>query len=76
MNILLMDYKKVFDRVPQGKLWNIMKNIGFPDHTVKTVQSLYINTRIKIDRGKSVGNKEIHINQGVKQWCPMSPNII
>jgi hypothetical protein len=40
-----------------------------PDHIVKTVQSLYINTRIKNDKGTSVSNKEIHINQGVKQGC-------
>jgi retron-type reverse transcriptase len=39
------------------------------------VQSLYINTRITIDQGTSVSNKEIHINQGVKQGCPMSPTL-
>jgi hypothetical protein len=73
--ILFIDCEKAFDRVPQGKLWNIMKNKGFPDHTVKTVQSLYINTRIKIVKGTSVSNKEIHIHQGVKQGCPMSPTL-
>jgi retron-type reverse transcriptase len=52
-----------------------MKNKGFPYHIIKTVQSLYINTRIKIDKGTSVSNKEIHINQGVKQGCPMSPTL-
>jgi retron-type reverse transcriptase len=39
------------------------------------VQSLYINTRIKIDKGTSVSNKEIHINQGVKQGYPVSPTL-
>jgi hypothetical protein len=52
-----------------------MKNKGFPDHIVKTVQSLYINTRIRIDKGTSVSSKEIHINQGVKQGCPMSTTL-
>jgi retron-type reverse transcriptase len=37
------------------------------------VQSLYINTRIKICKGTSVSNKEIRKKQGVKQGCPMSP---
>jgi hypothetical protein len=50
-----------------------MKNKGFPDHNVKTVQSLYINTMIKTDKGTTVSNKEIHINRGVKQGCPMFP---
>jgi hypothetical protein len=52
-----------------------MKNKGFPDHIVKTVQSLYINTKIKTDKGTSVSNKEIHINRGAKQGCPMSPTL-
>jgi hypothetical protein len=52
-----------------------MKNKGFPDHIVRTVQSLYVNTRIKIYKGSSVSNKEIHINQGVKQGCPVPPTL-
>jgi hypothetical protein len=52
-----------------------MKNKGFPDHIVKTVQSLYINTGIKIDKGTSISSKEIYINLGVKQGCPMSPTL-
>jgi hypothetical protein len=69
--ILFVDYEKAFCRVPLSKLWNIMKNKVFPDHIIKTVQSQYFNTRIKIDKGTWVSNKEIHINQGVKQECPM-----
>jgi hypothetical protein len=49
--VLFVDFEKAFDTVPRGKLWNIMKTNGFPDHIVKTVQILYINTRIKIDKG-------------------------
>jgi retron-type reverse transcriptase len=60
----------------KGKLWNIIKNKGFPDHIVKTVQSLYINKRIKIDKGTSVSSTEIQINRGVKQGCPMSPTLV
>jgi hypothetical protein len=71
--VLFVDCEKAFDRVPRGKMWNIMKNKGFPDHIVKAVRGLYINTRIKIDKGTSVSNKEIHINQGIKQGCPMFP---
>jgi hypothetical protein len=49
-----------------------MKNEGFLDHIVKTVQSLYINTTIETNKGTSLGSKEIYINQGVKQGCPVS----
>jgi hypothetical protein len=53
-----------------------VKNKGFPDHIIKTVQSLYIDKRIKTDKGTSVSSKEIHINQGVKHGCPMSPTLV
>jgi hypothetical protein len=37
--------------------------------------SLYINKRMEIGKGTSVSNKEVHINQGIKQGCPMSPTL-
>jgi hypothetical protein len=55
--LLFIDCEKAFDRVPPGKLWNMVKNEGFPDHVVKTVQSMYVNTKIKIDKGTLVGSK-------------------
>jgi hypothetical protein len=63
--VWITDNENASDKVPRGKLWNIM-NKWFPDHILKTVQSLYINTRIKNDKGTLIGNKEIHTNQGVK----------
>jgi hypothetical protein len=65
-----INYEKVFDRVPHGKLWNIIKNKGFPDHIVKTVQILYINARMKTDKETSTGNQELHITQGVIRDVP------
>jgi hypothetical protein len=73
--ILFIDYEKAFDKVPLGRLWNIMKSRGFLDHIVKTVQSLSINTRMKIDKGKLDDSKAIYINQGVKRLSNV-PNII
>jgi hypothetical protein len=66
---LSIDCEKVFDRVPEGKLRNIMKNKEFPDHIVKTVQNLHINTRIKTDKGTLVDNKEEH-KKGVPYIMP------
>jgi hypothetical protein len=51
----------------------LQRCILFVDHTVKTVQSLYINITIKTGKETTVGNKEIRINQRVKQGCPISP---
>jgi hypothetical protein len=74
--ILFIDYENAFDRVPQGKLWNIMKNKGFPDHIVKTVQSLHINTGINTYKGTSISSKEITYKSRSKTRMPCVPNII
>jgi hypothetical protein len=60
--ILFIDYEKAFNRQPRGKLWNGNEEQRLADHTIKTVQSLYINTRIKTDKETYMGNKQIYIN--------------
>jgi hypothetical protein len=39
--IFFIDCEKAFDRVPRGKLWNIMKNKGFPDHSKNCTKPVY-----------------------------------
>jgi hypothetical protein len=41
----------------------------------KTAQSVYFNLRIKIDKGKSVHNKEMYVKQQVKQEYYLLPRI-
>ena len=31
-NICFIDYAKAFDRVDHNKLWNVLKEMGIPDH--------------------------------------------
>jgi hypothetical protein len=70
--VLFIDYEKAFSGVPGDKLCNIMKNKQFPDHTVKTVKSLYVNTRLKIDKRTLVGNEEMYMSRSKTQdlQCP------
>jgi hypothetical protein len=51
-----------------------MNTKGYPQHLVKVVQSLNKNTYISIDNGSNSSTYEV-INHGVRQGCPMSPNI-
>ncbi|KAJ4450607.1 hypothetical protein ANN_02033 [Periplaneta americana] len=64
--LLFVDFEKAFDRVNRAKLWAIMKERGYPHHLIKSIQSLYEETKIviKADEKKS---EEILINQGVRQ---------
>lgn len=70
-HILFVDFVKAFDRVSRGKLWEIMKERGYPLHIVKTIEEMYKNTKICI---KKHGNEEV-INLGVRQGCPLSPTL-
>lgn len=71
--ILFIDYQKAFDRLSRNKLWEIMYDKGFPGHIVKVVQSLYFKSEIMIDKGGTMSDNTLEINQGVRQGCPLSP---
>ena len=40
-NICVIDYAKVFDCVDHNKLWNILKEMGIPDHFTGLLRNLY-----------------------------------
>uniref|UniRef100_A0A3P8T8L0 Reverse transcriptase domain-containing protein n=1 Tax=Amphiprion percula TaxID=161767 RepID=A0A3P8T8L0_AMPPE len=39
--LCFIDYSKAFDCVCHQKLWNIMREMGFPNHIVKLISKLY-----------------------------------
>ena len=53
------------DRVDREKLWNILKENGYPLHLFQAIQSLCNETEILIDLQKAL-SEAIIINQGVK----------
>ena len=40
-NICFIDYAKAFDCVDHNKLWNILKEMGVPDHITCLLRDLY-----------------------------------
>jgi hypothetical protein len=42
--------EKAFDTVNRAKLWEILQNKGTPRHPIRAVQSMYMNTVIKITK--------------------------
>ena len=70
--ICFIDYRKAFDKVSYNKPWQIMRNIGFPQHLLKLLQVLYQGQRAAVRTG--YGLKEwFSIEQGVRQGCILSP---
>ena len=37
-----MDYMKAFDFMNHNKLWNILKEMGIPDHLTYLLRNLYV----------------------------------
>ena len=68
-----IDYEKAFDRVNRCTLWDILETYGIPQHLIRSIQSLYINNKIKIRCGNLTSEDYRMISQGVRQGCPLSP---
>jgi len=67
-----LDLEKAFDRVNRNQLWQILNRRGIPYRLIGVIKSLYKNTSVQIDTGRKIIEK-IYINQGVWQWCNLSP---
>ena len=55
----LIDYAKAFDWVDHNKLWNILKEMGIPDHLTCLLRNLYAGQEaaVRIGYGKQTGSK-------------------
>ena len=70
--MLLLDFKKAYDRVSWTFLWKTMEKMGFHETWVKQVMSLNVNatTSIIVNITQS---KTFRLQQSVKQGCPLAP---
>ncbi len=70
--VMFIDYSKAFDSVSHIKLFDVMKEMGFPVHLVSLLQSLYVNQRGMI-RWNDENTEEFNMTKGVRQGCTVSP---
>ena len=67
-----IDYAKVFDCVDRNTLWNILKEMGIPDHLTCLLRNLYAGQDATVRTGH--GTTELfQIGKGVRQDCILSP---
>ena len=66
-----VEYAKAFDCVDHNKLWNILKEIGIPDHLTCLLRNLYAGQEatVRIVHGTT---DCFQIGKGVHQGCPYS----
>ena len=66
-----IDYSKAFDCVDHPTLWNMMEEMGIPEHMVQVIRSLYANQEAKV-RTEYGDTESFSIGKGVRQGCVLS----
>ena len=67
----VIDYAKAFDCVDHNKLWEILKEMGIPDHLTCLLRNLYAGKEATDRTGH--GTDLFQIGKGVCQGCILSP---
>ena len=66
------DYAKAFDGVDHNKLWEILKEIGIPNHLTCLFRNLYAGQEATVRTGHGTTDWS-HIGKAVHQGCILSP---
>ena len=67
-----IDYAKAFDCVDHKKLWEILKQMGIPDHLACLLRNLYAGQEATVRTGHGTTDW-FQIGKGVRQGCILSP---
>ena len=69
-----IDYAKAFDCVDHNKLWQILKEMGIPDHLICLLRNLYAGQEATVRTGHGTTDW-FQIGKGVHQSCILSPSL-
>ena len=67
-----IDYAKAFDCVDHNKLWEILKDVGIPDHLTCLLRNLYAGQEATVRTGHGKTDW-FQIGKVVHQGCMLSP---
>ena len=67
-----INYAKTFDCVDYNKLWEILKEMGIPDHLTCLLRNLYAGQEATVRTGHGKTDW-LQIGTGVQQGCILSP---
>ena len=66
-----IDHTKAFDCVDHNKLWNILQEMGIPDHLTCPLKNLYEGQEATVRTGHGIMNW-FQIGKGIHQGCILS----
>ncbi|CAI5956117.1 unnamed protein product, partial [Closterium sp. NIES-65] len=70
--MLLVDFRKAFDSVARGYLFDVLRKMGFPEAYVKWVEGLHHGAATRICNDGWLG-EEVPVLTGERQGCPLAP---
>ena len=70
--LAFLDLEKAFDRVNRDKLFEILREYGIGEDTVKVIQNIYTGSKVKFV-WKGIETDWVETKSGVRQGCPLSP---
>src|SRR5574337_856545 len=65
---------KAFDCVDHNKQWNILKEMGIPDHLTCLLRNLYVGQEATVRTGQETTDW-FQSGKGVRQGCILSPRL-
>ena len=72
IDFCFIDYTKAFDYVDHNKLWNILKEMGTPDHLTYLLRNLYAGQEATF-RAEHRTNDWFQIGRVIRLGCILSP---
>ena len=70
-----VDYAKDFDCMDHNKLWEILQEMGIPDHLTCLLRNLYAGQEATVRTGHGTTDW-FQIGKGVHQGCILSPCLL
>ena len=72
MNFCFIDYVNALDCVDHKNLWNILQEMGIPDHLTRLLRNLYAGKEATARTGHGTTDW-FQMGKGVHQVCILSP---
>ena len=72
-HVAYVDFKKAYDTVPHNILFEKLEHAGLGAKTIRFLEGLYNNSTGRVRLAPNVYSKQIRIQRGLRQGCPLSP---
>ena len=74
MILCFIDYSKAFDCVNWNKMFEVLTDMGVPEHLTTLIHNLYVDGEARVKVEDNVSNS-FKLGRGVRQGCKLSPRL-